>query len=344
MPARPGFALLLGFLGGCADVPSSLGTANQRLAEADPSDQPAVVAVSTEVGLSSRLCTGVVIAPGLILTARHCLSFTDWSLETASCDTTTLPLPSADVRITVIPGSDMDLVAPELERSVREIWMPENAGWLCGEDLALLLLDGPLPFAPLPISAEPFGHPMSALSPGTAFTAVGYGLADGDYGQQRMTGQASVTCVGEACHNPQIDEREFLGESGACEGDSGGPAIDDFGAVFGIVSRTSGDCSSTAYLSLAPHFSWLAQSARAAAEFAAEPYPSWAEPAEAVTATPSTTEEPAEASSPEPPTLHAHGGCSMAFPARSSILGWLVLLGAWLASHKRHRATAPQRH
>jgi hypothetical protein len=152
-----------------------------------------------------------------------------------------------------------------------------------------------------------------------------------------MTGKATVTCAGTTCNDSQIGTEEFLAQSGACEGDSGGPAIDDAGAVFGIVSRSSSDCSRTAYLSLASHFTWLAQSARAAAELTNEPIPSWAELPELREPPAAPTSDPYEITSTAPPTLHAGGGCTMVPSTQSSAFSVLVLLGAWLASHKRRR-------
>jgi len=255
-------------LSACSGEAPSLGGVRQELTEAEPSAQTSVVAVLAERGLDQQLCTGVVLSPWLVLTARHCLDAAVLELEARDCDTQ-FSEPEPDAHITVIPGTDIDLAAPEDHAAVTELWVPQGEGRLCGDDLVLLRVNQPLEGPGLPLTAH-------QVSEGELFTAIGYGLFDGDYGQQRMRGDAKVLCAGADCDDERLADSEFLAEAGVCGGDSGGPAVTPEGKVFAMAVRSSPSCDETAYLSLAPRIAWLAQAVRELAEETDSPLPPWA--------------------------------------------------------------------
>jgi hypothetical protein len=62
--------------------------------------------------------------------------------------------------------------------------------------------------------------------------------------------------LGDTCAIPTA-ATEFGGDDGVCHGDSGGPAIDPLGRVFGIASRSAEGCKTPVYTSLAAFAEWL---------------------------------------------------------------------------------------
>jgi hypothetical protein len=137
---------------------------------------------------------------------------------------------------------------------------------LCNADLALLVLDEPVQgIAPMRVRVK------SGVTIGETFRAVGYGQNDQNQpiGTRFRKDGVSVLAIGSAVSASMtaLGSNEFeVGES-MCEGDSGGPAIDETsGAIVGIVSR-GGACTDTTghvYTSLAGFVAVLQQAFAAA--------------------------------------------------------------------------------
>jgi hypothetical protein len=179
-----------------------------------------------------------------------------------------------------------------------------------------------------PINARPVSITTNLPEAGNVFTAYGYGLADGDYGQQRGTKRATLTCVGKQCDDERLVTNEFLAQSGACEGDSGGPAIDATGRVFALASRSAADCNTTAYVTFTNHIDWLATATRSAAKEGDYALPKW------VTSLASNESNDADtpSTSNENEHLHATGGCSFIAPephSRWAFFGISLVLFAY---------------
>ncbi len=228
-----------------ADEASPTGTARSAIIKGSASDasQDAVVLIMhydklKSGGGTAAGCTGILLTPRLVLTARHCLSVTD---DGAACDGEGKAIQGGAVQsdhragaLYVFTGKDRpDFISGaglSTAREGQEI-ITTGANTLCNNDIALLLLAKPVDnpkIAPVRLEEGP--------TKGEKITVVGWGITDQtqspDVRQQR-TG-LSVFDVGP---KSDLGATEFrLGES-TCSGDSGGPAFAASGAVVGVLSR-----------------------------------------------------------------------------------------------------------
>ncbi|MFZ5893812.1 MAG: trypsin-like serine protease [Myxococcota bacterium] len=201
-------------------------------------------------------CTGSLVAPNVVLTAGHCA--TAWSAQAAAdaaCDGDQEPIAaSADSLLVTLGAVAPRDVAPPHEgvHAVARIALASSsgvsaAGW-CGRDIAVLILrDSVAPQIATPLALRLDARPVA----GERFDAVGFG-PNGQLEPStglRTRAQASVTCVGADCNiTNQVMPTEWLSNDlAACSGDSGGPALDSSGRIFGVLSRGFSDCSSIVY-------------------------------------------------------------------------------------------------
>ncbi len=207
----------------------------------DRGRHPAVVAL-----VSDRfLCTAVVVAPDVVLTARHCVA--DVLVPRIECPARVRQVgPSyAASSLTVRLGDDA--TSPIAARG-RAVHVPRTDA-LCDADVAIVALDRPLDVMPLRI-ARP-----DATRPGARIDAVGYGkLGDrGGDGTRRFRSRVQVL---------ETTTTELVVGEATCSGDSGGPAIDSLtGEIVGILSRGSARCGGTSsrnvYMRLGPHLALI---------------------------------------------------------------------------------------
>jgi V8-like Glu-specific endopeptidase len=191
---------------------------------------------------NDHFCTGTLVAPNLVLTARHCVSQSQgMALCTAEGEAEqggALFFDSTPSDIAVYAGRDQKK-GLKLVANGQEI-IHDGARNVCNHDIAFVLLDTDVE------GITPAALRLSrATKPGETVTAVGWGLTD-KQARARVRMQRpglAVEAVGPAEHLAKNELR--LGES-VCSGDSGGPLLSAKGAVIGVVSRGGNGQADTA--------------------------------------------------------------------------------------------------
>lgn len=189
----------------------------------------------TDGGIYS--CSGTLLAPNLVLTARHCVSAT--ADGNVGCSPSGVGDSGGQVFGDYAPDDLIVGVGATRVHSrdlgVRPSGMKiyhDDATNLCNHDLSLILLDMKIAGAlisPIRLDAPPLA--------GETFTAVGWGVTSSTPSpttRQERQG-VPIVAVGPGSGLPT---NEFSVGEAPCSGDSGGPALDSTtDAIIGIVSR-----------------------------------------------------------------------------------------------------------
>lgn len=203
-----------------------------------------VVALKIESGEDTSLCSGVLVAPNVVLTARHCVAI---PLTTSpQCDEHGQSRNGKHVAGDRAPG-DITVytgVSPKFggqpDAAVKSIVAPKG-DTLCDSDIALVVLDRRLEsLTPASVRLD------AAVAVGERIRSVGYGRNDGKLPigtRFRKTGvEVLAMGSGVSASKTPLGPHEFEVGRSTCVGDSGGPALsEDTGAVVGVVSR-GGQC------------------------------------------------------------------------------------------------------
>jgi secreted trypsin-like serine protease len=245
-------------------------------------------------------CSGVLLAPNLVATARHCVA--QLSSTTIDCSTSTFgPLyPTGDVYVTAQPVISMH----GLVRATKVI-VPtgSNQTSVCGNDLALIILEQNID---LPQYVQPIiDPPMTDAQFQPKVTAIGYGVntptdTQGvSAGTRRIKENVQLLCIpndqnftdcfSDPTARSILTAGEFVSGDSTCEGDSGSGAFEqgnfDNGVwkAFGILSRggvsTDGQtCEQPIYTRFDAWGPLILSAAQEAAQAASPSYPlmAWA--------------------------------------------------------------------
>jgi hypothetical protein len=185
----------------------------------DRGADPAVVLL--DVG-GAGTCTGALLAPDVVLTARRCIS-----LPTGDAACPAVGTQVAGTRdlttIRVLTGDD---VASATERARARAAVVPGGDVLCGADVALLALDATV-------------DDVAPLVVGTTGAAVGDHVRTVAYAGGRKLVREHVAVAA-------VSSRELSLAEAPCDGPGGGPAIDEVtGQVVGVRSRSGPACTAT---------------------------------------------------------------------------------------------------
>ncbi|MBX3227519.1 MAG: trypsin-like serine protease [Labilithrix sp.] len=241
MKLRP-LALLL-LAGACTSAPEPTGTAASAIVKGTESgaesDSTVLVmhydALAKGGGAASG-CTGSLLAPRLVLTARHCVANTD---EGAACDSTGKPISGGGVdsdfepsKVYVFGGRERPDFLAGTAKPIRGVeLLTTGATTICNNDIALIVLERDVPDAVItPIRLE--GGPNE----NEIVTVVGWGISETQNDPPKRLERSGVKIL-EVGPADGLSPTEFRTSEGTCAGDSGGPAVAGTGAVIGALSR-----------------------------------------------------------------------------------------------------------
>jgi len=236
-------------------------------------------------GSGRYICSGALIAPNLIMTARHCV---DQVPQMVDCATTTFGgqiAPTGAFWYTTYPSIFQNSVGWHQASTITTT--PGNT--VCGNDIALITLKSNVPSnEAVPVRPLVWDSMTWHKKYSTSHTAIGFGN-DGTSGAgtRRIRQNMVIACIpGDGvigCPNT-INPNEFVSDNGVCAGDSGSSAYEQISfnnndpITMGVASRAGlngGNCEGSIYERTDKWTNLIVQTAIQAANAGGYPAPPW---------------------------------------------------------------------
>ncbi|MEA2750880.1 MAG: hypothetical protein QOI41_5023 [Myxococcales bacterium] len=256
---------------GCSQSPShsspgeSVPTASTSQAiqggTADGTAHPYAVGVCIGGGPGNcqAFCSGALILPNVVVTARHCV---DQSPKIVNCAANpSFGAANGSLDITTNPSMSQGTAG---WHHVGSVSLPTDKH-ICGNDIALLILDDVIPATEAKPVTPGVQYPMTDFykHPHRTLAAIGYGNTGPTgftAGTRRIRSPIDILCIPGDTLIPcpaDFNANEFYSDDGTCEGDSGSSAYDAQSVTdnapftFGVLSRggdNAGDAGQPATL------------------------------------------------------------------------------------------------
>jgi V8-like Glu-specific endopeptidase len=248
------------------------------------------VGVVTTTGL---LCSGALIAPNLVMTARHCI---DVSPQTIDCTSTSSVFGSQHTStgnywVTTYYTTNQNSNG---WHQAKQIFVTPGSK-ICGNDLALIMLSDNVSLSE---AGGSYVTPVVQYSMtdhtrySTTVTAIGYGDTSAttqDAGTRHIRQNINLLCIpGDSAIDcgvqPQIATNEFVSGDSTCEGDSGSSAYEQKNfnksvpVSFGVLSRggaSGSTCVEPIYTRTDKWASFIVATAKTAASAGGYSPPAW---------------------------------------------------------------------
>ncbi len=283
-------ALLMGCSGNVSNGDGHVGT---QASAVQGGTTDTNVAHNFAVGVANRyggVCSGTLIAPNLILTARHCVVPPTQDESVTCSDKFAANVPPAALFVTTEPN----LYKAKNYYAATEVVTPTDTSF-CGNDIALIILEKSIPATEAQPAIPVVQFSMTDERLGGSITAMGYGITNpsaNDSGQRRIRenipllcipGSKSMDCTGDNAKFSD-DPAEFVTEGYVCSGDSGSGAFDQTSFnrgtpyVLGALSRgpqTQDKCLAAIYSRTDAHAKLIIDAAIKAARSGSYTAPDW---------------------------------------------------------------------